>query len=299
MSIREALDEFQNDSMKIKNSLDKLRDEVKKEGSSKIHRCMLDDKFEEANKIMKMLEEFVKVELKTNYEQISDHVNEMFLEKENQKEIQEQNEESPKETNEMLSFIEKEILEEIGYTASSRISELKTNATEQNIQTLAQKGYLDYRKVRWGQDEYGMFNLTEKGKLHFRQTHGVEAKKQQEPLQEEKNKEFSMNQLISTLKEADYEIMDKKPDLVEVKIDNKSCYMVLSSREIESQMNEHYRLKNIGMICENKDTMSNALNDVKNWVANNKDKSRFLAVHFATIEDVKTKQTDCFKTVRF
>ena len=299
MSIREALDAFQNDSLKIKNSLDKLRDEVKKEGSSKIHRCMLDDKFEEANKIMKMLEEFVKVDLKTNYEQISDHVNEMFLEKENHKEIDVQNEESKKETDETLSFIEKEILEEIGYTASSRISEMKTDATEQNIQTLTKKGYLDYQKVRWGQDEYGMFNLTEKGKLHFRQTHGVEAKKQQEPFKEEKNKEFSMNHLISTLKEADYEIMDKKSDLVEVKIDNKSCYMVLSSREIENQMNEHYRLKNIGMICENKDTMSNALDDVKKWVTNNKDKSRFLAVHFATIEDVKTKQTDCFKTVRF
>lgn len=298
MTIREALDEFQDNSMKIKNALDKLRDEVKKEGSSKIHRCMLEDKFDEASKIMKMLEEFVKVELTTNYDEISKHVHDIFLDETPSEEKTEVMLTKNEEQNQTLSFIEREIIEEIGYTSSSRLAEMKTDVTEQNILSLVKKGYLDYEKVRWGKDEFGVFTLTEKGKLYFRQTYGIEAKKKKEE-SATKQSEINVSEMVKQLEEANFEIVEKQDKLVEVKIDNKSCYMVLANNGIESQMDEHYRLKNIGMLCENTDKMSVALESVKAWVSNNKDKSRFLAVHFTTPEILKEQPSNPFKSVRF
>lgn len=298
MSIREALDEFQDNSLKIRNSLEKLRDEVKKEGSSKIHRCMLEDKFDEASKIMKMLEGFVKVELKTNYDEISKHVHDIFLDEPLSEEQTEVIVTKSEEQNEALSFIEREIIEEIGYTSSSRIAEMKTDVTEQNILSLVKKGYLDYEKVRWGKDEFGVFTLTEKGKLYFRQTYGIEAKKKKEETATKKS-DINISETVKQLEEANFEIVEKKDKMVEIKIDNKSCYVLLASSGIESQMDEHYRLKNIGMLCENTDKMSIAMEDVKKWVLENKDKSRFLAVHFTTPEILKEQPNNPFKSVRF
>lgn len=295
MSVRQALEEFQNHNKLMKQSLEKLRNEVKNEGSYKIQNYMISDQFEEANKVMKMLEEFIKIDLNSNSHEISQFVNTLFKEGFN-------NEGQPREVIKQevsanhLTFIEREVLEEVGYTAVSNLKSMKVNATEKNIQDLSQKGFLEYEAVKWGNEEFLVFELTEKGKLYFKTTYGVDALNKKDINVEQT---LTIKAVEEKLKEMKFDVIGTRDGIIEINEENKSCYLMLSNDNVHEQMNRYYKLKNIGFISENEEKTSEAFDKVKHWVESNKDKTKLLAVRFATLDNIRQNPSNPFKTIRY
>lgn len=295
MSVREALDEFKKNNEKMKTSLSALRDAVKEQGSFKIQRYMLNNQFEEAKKIMKLLEDFVQVDLESNSDSISESVHTLFvdgiLEEDTELEtyVDEDNQSS-----EGLSFIEKEILEEIGYTAVSTLKDMKTRANQKNIENLCKMGYLEQEKVSWGKEEFVIFEFTEKAKLYFQTKYGIEAKSKKE-----QKEEYNLLNVEERLIKLSYQIIKNDGEIIEFKMENKSCYFMILTDNIENQMNRHFKFKNIAILCKNEDQIDKAIEQAKIWVTKNTDKSRYMMLHFTTMEKMTENPQSPFITIRF
>mgnify|MGYP001056007450 CR=1 FL=1 len=294
MSVKSALNVFVENNKKAKESLHTLREEVKREGSFKIQRYMLNNQFEEAQNIMKLLEEFSAVELESNASYISETITTLFIDN-NQFEIQEQpNTVAYANIENELSFVEREIIEEIGYKAVSRLKDMKTKTTEQNLYNLEQKGYLKIESVRWGHESFLVFELTDKGKVYFQNRYGMEAG-ETTPFTEV---ELDMQLVENTLKVGGYQVLGVKDELIEFQMDNKSCYMMIPMESMALQMDRYSQYKNLGVICKDEAHLTKVFNQTNEWVENNKVKSKFLSVHFTTKQAMEQNPADAFKTLR-
>ncbi|PGK52529.1 hypothetical protein CN918_32610 [Priestia megaterium] len=294
MSVKSALNVFVENNKKAQESLHALREEVKREGSFKIQRYMLNNQFEEAQNIMKHLEEFSAVELESNASYISETITTLFIDN-NQFDT---TEDTTYKTNmvieDELSFVEREIIEEIGYNAVSRLKDMKTKVTEQNLYTLEQKGYLKIENVRWGHDAFLVFELTEKGKVYFQTRYGLEAGHSTPYPEVELDIELVQNKL----KVGGYQILGVKDELIEFQMDNKSCYMMIPMESMSLQMDRYSQYKNLGVICKDEEQLAKAYSQTNEWVEHNKVKSKFLSVHFTTIQAMEKNPNEAFKTLR-
>ena len=294
MSVKTALSEFIENNKKAQDSLHTLREEVKREGSFKIQRHMLNNQFEEAQNIMKLLEEFSAVELESNASYISETITTLFIDN-NQFAAEEpgpyENKMGPEDE---LSFVEREIIEEIGYNAVSRLKDMKTKATEKNLYVLEEKGYLKIEAVKWGHDSFLVFELTEKGKVYFQTRYGMEAG-QSTPF---KGIELDIDLVQKTLQSGGYQVLGIKDDLVEFQMDNKSCYMMIPMESMELQMDRYSQYKNLSVICKSEEQLTKAYSQTSEWVEHNKVKSKFLTVHFTTLLAMEQNPSEAFKTLR-
>jgi len=293
MSVEEALAEFKQHDDNMKQSLRRLREEVKREGSIKIQKHMLEDDFVEANKIMKLLEEIVQVNWESNSEKITTYIRKMFVEGESTPTLFDRQHDKNELTEE-----ERLILRDIYQTNASKISELNHQVSDSMVWTLKSKGWLNVETVNWKQEQYLVFNLTEKAlkmvqslliadtkvDIVVPKAEEIHSKEEREPL-------FISNEQrlagwgFQVVNSSDY-------DAIEFLLDEKSCYLIHFTEEtIEEKLNAYSHLKNLAFIFNDKTEAQKALSTIYRWVDKNTKNSRYMTINIGLQEELSRTKT--------
>ena len=293
MSVEEALAVFKQHDDNMKQSLRRLREEVKREGSIKIQKHMLEDDFVEANKIMKLLEEIVQVNWESNSEKITTYIRKMFVEGESTSALLDK-------THDKNELREEEtlILRDIYQTNASKVSELNHQVSDSVLWELKSKGWLNVETVNWKQEQYLVFNLTDKAIKMVQSLSPTTTKtdvfvsKSEELHREEKNEPLfiSNEQKLSSwgfqvVNSTDY-------DAIEFLLDEKSCYLIHFTKEtIEEKLNTYSHLKNLAFIFNDKAEAQKALSTIYRWVDKNTKNSRYMTINIGLQEELSRTKT--------
>ena len=309
-TIQEALEVFMRYTEEMEKTLKVLREAVKEQGSDSIQHYINDENFQKANEIISELNEFTNMEFTSNAQEIY-----AFAEK-----IMKSQPEVPhKQKNKNITTVsivkesntleQKEIdfVKTIGYTSLSRLTDTTEEMDESVLSSLIKKGYIEGETIQIANEEVFVFELSQQGKKLFEQTYRIEPN---ESLKSQLNKKYAslplgffLFDVENTLQQRNYQVNEIGVHQIEIVKDKRYTYLTpdlgkFSEQDYFKVLNRKNQLKNIGFISLNEELMENAKNATKKWAEKNKQKCKFLTVHFTTPEKME-QSPKIFDTLRF
>lgn len=309
-TIKQALEVFMGYTNQMEEALKTLREAVKEQGSENIQHFINEEQFEKANEIIKELNEFTKMEFESNAEAIY-----AFAEKiiESQPEALRKPKQktapivSVVKESDNLRAMEMALLKEIGYTSLSRLSDTSEPFEEDVLLSLMDKGYLKGERITSVKEEFYAFELSDKGKTEFEETYGIEPNESLKSQLEKKYNSLSLGFFLfdveNALQERNYQVNEMGVHQIEILKDKRYTYLTpdmgrFAEKDYFKVLNRKNQLKNIGFVSINEEVMEKAKQATKKWADNNKDKCKFLTVHFTTIEKMEESPKE-FDVIRF
>lgn len=311
--MQKALDKFIKCNEDMENALKELRDALKTESSQIIQRHIGNEEFDKANQIINKLNEFTKVDFKSNAGEIKTFAENIFNIQEksyldtpqiniiSEKQIEEIDaEEEIDEIKkfEALSHQEQEIVENIGYSGISRLKDFNVVIEQTDILSLEKKGILKAEEIKYGKEKLLTFELTEEGRKYFEDICGIEANESLKSELKKKHKTiekgFFLYDLENALQNRNIEIHSLGENQVEISEDGKHCYLTpdignFTKSDYLRILNQKKQLLNIGFICANNEILNKAKTIVQEWFEGNEQKSKLLTIQLTNIGNIEEK----------
>lgn len=305
MSVQESLENFQKKYCDVLRSLEELKSKTKEHGSDLIQGEIRENKFEKATRIITELDEFTKIALHSNVEEISEAIEKLFNESDGGDGFKLNK--NMFVVNEEMTPEEKKALEVIGCSGDSRFKDVEKYIEKQAVETLSEKGFLVVEEINVADDLVACFELSQEGIKKFEELFQTNA------VQSVKNKivdkygslenGYFMYDMEHGFEDRGFEIRTINEKEVEVVQEGEYFYLTpdfgnFNKTDYQSIMEEKFELMNIGFIATNMKTMENAKKEIENWMKNNKEKtSKFLSIHFTTIHNLENSNR-IFETIK-
>lgn len=304
MSIERAIKDFMDSVNTMKDALEVLRTTVKQQGSVAIQEQISRENFEFADSILESLKEFTQMEFESNAEEILEYASGIIqletVPAVKKAKVQSYNSSTTTkiQTRERESLNEKELslIETIGLTGLSRTKDATEELVEELIEELEEKGYLSLETIRWNEESFYLFELTEKGKQEFKSRFGMEANESFKSEMKKKNSSLTkglyLYDIENALQTREFKIHKMNDNQIEISKNNVHYYLTpdmgqFRERDYYEILNKKNQLKSIGFICVDKNHMEKTKEIVQKWVSENEKKCKFLSIHLTTIDDIE------------
>lgn len=313
MKIKNSIENLIKTHQSTLDSLNELRKNIKEEGSLMVQKLVSEEKFSEAESLIKELNKFTKIAFTSNLHEIVDsaqniYKNEVGLDKEDYIKIEsiDKKDDGYKNNNESKEKIE-EFIKLVGKTGVSRMQDIDKKISAELYQNMKESEMIEIEKHKWGEYKVETFLLTNKGKNLFEEITGEKAKSPYKFNLDENfgnvAKGYFIHDTTMALKTKGFEIKNISNNAIEVTKNNRSLHLTLlneffEEKEMEEIISEKNKLKNIGFICSNNEIMRKMKSSVETWTSKNEAKSKFLTVNLASVEDLYEKK-EIFETLSY
>lgn len=322
VTVKEALDKFVEMNKGLTEAVQELKAAAKDQGSQRIKEFIDEDKFELANQIITELNEFSKIEFKSNAEETYTYAERILkgeiLTEEKKTSFPERDEIKASNQDKVsnvtvikepakLEEKELELIKTIGYTSVSRFKDSKNMVDKETFEKMVQKGYVTSEVVEMHGEIVNIFELSEKGISEFKNTFNETPAESHKSLLTKKfgdaTKGFFLFDIERALSEREFKINEVGLQQIEVTKDNRHSHLTPDMGTFEEAdylkiLDRKNQLKNIGFVCINEDVKKAAEKATRKWVENNQDKCKFLTVHFTTIDKIQNSP-NVFETINF
>lgn len=299
MSIEASLEKFKKTYEEMTNSLEDLKRNAKEEGAKVIEGKIRDDQFDSATGIIRELDEFTKLVLESNAEEIIQSVEKIFNTR--------QSKIAPFKFEPKVDKKVEKALEIIGYSGDSRLKDVGEEISEETIRKLHKEGLLSIEQIPCGKDMLMTFELTTKGRRKFEELFGDEPneslKSRIERKYENVEKGFFLYDIENGFKNRGYDIHEFDEQNIEISKDEIHYYLIPDLGYFDEEdyfdiLDRKNELKNIGFVAINFNVLKKARIAVEKWVLENESKCDFLSIHFTSIQNIENSNR-IFDTISF
>jgi hypothetical protein len=277
-------------------ALEVLKAAIKSDCTQHIQTYIENEEFALATKLLADLNAFTKVQFVSNVEDIEVAFRTVIDERQSkpQKVIAPT---PPKQaiiaSAQVTSDNESDALRIIGYSGAARVKD-EPKLNESTVRSLIEKGLLLSRDS----SRELTFELTKAGRQQFYQQENMEAN--ESILRDIERKADNLDtalfyyDLENAIIETDLSIEKWEGRSLELSHNNTYYHAtvddgMLTEEDYKQVMDAKHRLKSIGFICVDEQTLAFAKEQVDRWVEENKSKCKFMKIHYGTLERIAKK----------
>lgn len=311
VTVKEALNKFVEMNEGLQEAVLELKAAAKGQGSQRIKEYIDEDKFELANQIISELNEFSKIEFKSNAAETYTYAEKLLkseIAAQEKKTSFSGTEELKTPTQDKVSNVtviketdkleapEVELIKTLGYTSVSRFKDSKNMVDETTFETMVKKGYVTSEVVEMNGEVVNIFELSDKGVREFEKTFNERPAESHKSLLTKRfgdaTKGFFLYDIEKALSEREFKINEIGLQQIEVTKDNRHSHLTpdmgtFDEAEYLKILDRKNQLKNIGFICINDEVKKAAEKATRKWVESNQDKCKFLTVNFTTVDKIQ------------